>query len=1170
MYIFLQFAVKGVVMSRLFMEPIEKDWFNSMLAARNITIDGRPLYAYRITSSEYKSLLDILATRCKENLDLDELLSERGFSVLFVFFATEWYKREYIGGAWRWEDIFDKFTTKKVKNANARSNAVRSALEFLQNPISSDATGKIYFGAIIANGGLPAKYIQNKQGYLGIVGLITAALKYKLRYVVSADELLDFIEDRADNYNFADSLRNESMYQLIVDVVEKIVELKNHYSLNSKSGVITKLDAANPDWREEFPILLEDGAIRTLLDTLMQDASEIRVAQKRPFVKRFLNGNPDELFFDLDVIFPSKPVEKDYFQRYFGITEEMPQTFYLNTWDSNKTKVAKIEADLFKSDVYKILAYNNKLPVTESVILETFSPINDKNINGFKVRLAESINLSEPLVFILDEYGKYLYVGSGDVGVATSSCYVGLADDFTEIPQDLEPVNTFMVDQNKFGLYKCENKNVVIGNYEIRLNDTTKVKQYVLGGRLLQYRAKPYDAYLGLPQLYYIDEEQNYIKEPNVVYRMHNSDTILPVTECVGLVDVCCSKYGKTICKIPAFILPPETQFEYKNITNNSGDILIKNFTPAKIIPIDNKEYSVDVTENTIQFTSLAEIPPATVGFGVWFADNMGHMDISMPFPAKGFGFYDEHLSCINNSVISVNSLHGKRINIFGLPDGCYLKLNSESQHIDKHLTTIKSFAEYRLIDYEQDMRFLFEDNVEDVTLTLESSFERPARLYISKYDMTAEVRDKSIFVLAKTNVVPAENSVYAIGLLNEDAQPICLRITSDGIIDTSALETGIYVIYSAANADFSIKPFVYRHNLPNVAIDDFYKYIIWGDNKSLCNILLSELDFNYDSKLWQEIDRLSKLFIDKDIPLDAVNLWPCVANNPSLLAMYLLRGTFVKPVLDKNQSLPETIDWATKLIDMQYAGVTKMLHKFRDEMLINTALLPKDTLSDVIEKYKDFFNRTLDDMFVSHIHDNWDSKIWEYMETKFKENFEQLKYKIWDKQYYVIATVFKEVSFTLCTLMYTPQECMRVLHQNDESNSFLRSNISDWANSKTALDWSENLFGEINQMLNGYVSLVTAGYDGIKIPHNVSATLTNKCECKNTCKAPLFRFDQYPEIRSYVIHFPMFCAWLAYQGRDAYLNDPELVRTVRNFIRFHASYFVEAYRIATIILSKV
>lgn len=247
------------------------------------------------------------------------------------------------------------------------------------------------------------------------------------------------------------------------------------------------------------------------------------------------------------------------------------------------------------------------------------------------------------------------------------------------------------------------------------------------------------------------------------------------------------------------------------------------------------------------------------------------------------------------------------------------------------------------------------------------------------------------------------------------------------------------------------------------------------------------------------------------------------------------------------------------------------MLHKFRDEMLINTALLPKDTLSDVVEKYKDFFNRTLDNMFISHIHEKWNSQIWEYMETKFKENFEQLKYKIWDKQYSVIATVFKEVSFTLCTLMYAPQECIRILQQGDESNNLLCSNINDWANTgKTADKWGENLFGKINQMLNGYVSVVTDGYDGIKIPHNVSTTLTNKCECKNTCKTPLFKFDQYPEIRSYVIHFPMFCAWLAYQGKDVYVTDPELIRTVRNFIRFHVAYFVEAYRISTIILSKV
>jgi len=1165
---FLQSVTKGVVMSRLIMKQIEKDWINGMLKARNITdFDGRPLYAYRITNQEYKSLQDVLATRCKENLDLDDLLSERGFGILFVFFATEWYKREYNGCSWCWENIFDKFTTKKVKKVEVRSESVRSTFDFLKRPIPTDAIGKIYFGAIITNGGLPAKYIQNEQASSGMVSLIKSALKHKLRYVVSAEELLDFIEDKVDSYNFAGSLRNESMYQLIVEVVEKIVELKNRYRLVSKGDVITKLDAATPDWREEFPILLEDGAIRTLLDDLMEDASEIKAIQKRPIVKRFLNGNPDGLFLDLDVVFPSEPVERDYFQRYFGITGEIPPIFYLNTWDDNKTKVAKIENDWFNPDVYKIIHCGNKLPVTESIILETSSPTNDKNINGAKVRLAESIDLSEPMVFVLDEKGKYLYVGSGDVGVATSSCYIGLLDDFTEVPQDLESINTFMVNQRKFCLYKCENNNAIIGNYEIRLNDTTKTRQYVLGGRLLQYRTKPYDAYLGSPQLYYIDEEQNYIKEQNVVYRMHNSDTVLSVTECIGLVDVCCYKDGKNICKVPVFILPPETQFEYKNVASNGGDINIKNFVPAKIIPINNKEYSACVVESSIQFTSLVEIPPAAVEFGIWFADNMGHMDISMPFPAKGFGFYDEHLSCINNSVISVNGLYGKRINIFGLAHACYFSINSINQCIDKYLTATKSFAEYRLVDYEHDMRFLFEDDIEDIVLSLEENFVRPAKLYISKYDMTAEVNGNAIYVVAKTNVVPAGISIYAIDLLKEASHPICVQITSNGIVDTNSLETGIYAIYSAAGADVRIKPFVYRQNMPNAKIDDFYKYIIWGDNKSLTNILLSELSFDYGSKIWQEIDMLSKLFIDNDIPLDGINLWTCIANNQSLLVMYLLRGTFVEPKLDKNQSFPDAIDWATNLVDMQYERMTKMLSKFRDELFVNTALLSKGILSDVVKKYKDFFNVYLDNLFVDHIHDKWNSQIWDYMETKFKENFEQLKYKIWDKQYSVVASVFKEISFTLCTLMYTntQQECMRILHQNDV---LLRDNMKDWANNKTASDWSEKLFSETNQMLNGYVSDVTAGYDGIKIPHNVSTMLIN--EYKNMGKSSLFRLDQYPEIRSFVIHFPMFCAWLAYQGKDAYLNDPELIRTVRNFIRFHVAYFVEAYRISTIILSKV
>lgn len=1151
------------------MEPIEKDWLNKMMGDRQITIDGRPLYAYRITSAEYKSLQEVLSARCKEPLSLDELLEERGFSILFVFFATEWYKREYVGGFWRWDDIFSKFTTKTVKNPNRRSDAVQNALRSLKREIPQDVAGKKYFGAIITNGGLPAKYIQNNTSPLGIRGLITAALKYKLKYAVSDEDLIGYVEDRAASYNFPDSLQNESMYQLIVDVVEKVVDLKHRYNLNSKSGVITKLDAANPSWREEFPILLEDDAIRTLLNALVQDASEVKVAQKRPFVRRFLNGNFDELFLDMEISFPSKPVEKDYFVRYFSMDEDLPQTFYLHTWDNEKTKVAKIEADLFNPDVYSITSYSNKMSVTDSVVLETYSPINENNVNGFKVRLAESIDLSEPLVFIRDEKGKYVYVGSGGIGVAASVCWIGIPAD-SVAPVGLELINTFKIATQLFDLYKCDKDNVFVNGCEIRLNDTTKPKQYVLGGRLLKYRTKPYDAYMGVPQLYYVDEDQNYIKEQNIVYRRHRSEETLPLTECYGLVDVCCVKNNRVVCKLPAFIFPAETVFEYQNTLANSGEIQICNCIELNIIPANNPNYSAAVLGNIVSVKSLSDIPPANIDIGIVFPKNMGRADVELPFPAKGFGFYNEEKCSINNKVISLNDLYGKRINIFGLSDTCCLGMISESQRIDKDLPTKDLFAEYRLSDYENDIRFLLSDAGEDIVLTLADSFNRPAKLYVSKYDMVPDVGNGVVFVNIKTAVELDKVNLLAVDMFKHDAMPISIKISSDGIVDITNLKDSVYIIYTSADSRFSMKPIVYR-NIPNPKINDFYHYIIWGDSESLGRILTEELTLGFDSPVWQDIDRISQLFVNNEIPLDAINLWSCIVNSSRLLAMYLVRATFVKPYLVKEQAFTDVVKLAESLIDSQQSCGAKMLYKMRNELLVNLALMPVEILRDTISDYKNFFERVLNDVFITYIHLNYEQTLWPYMIEKMKEPYDRVKGRIFDKQYSIIAKNFKEISFVLCKLMFEPQDFFRINSENGEDYKILRSNMLDWANDKvTIMDWNSRLFGEINQMLNAYISPITDGYVGIQMPHNICDTMLLKCKQVDSKNIPLFNFNKYFEARNYVIHFPMFCAWLANGGQDSYLKNPELIKTVKNFIRFHISYFLEAYRISTIILSKV
>ncbi len=1161
-------------MGHFWMETTEKEWLNKFFSIGNREIDGRPLYKYRLTSAEYENLRQVLAGRCSGPDSLDDLLSDFGFRMLFVFFATEWYKREYSGGTWRWEDIFSRFTRKTVRNVANRSNAVREGFKSLKIEIPEEGAGKRFFGAVITNGGLPAKYIQNNRSPLGIVGLITATLKYKLKYCVSSDELYDYIEDRAIGYNFPDSLRNENMYLLIVDVVEKVVELKSRYNINSKIGAITKLDNANPEWREEFPILLEDEAIRTLLNSLMQDASEVKVAQKRPFVRRFLNGNQEDLFLDAEIVFPSKPIENDYFTRYFAMGEDLPNVFYLNTWDDSKTRIAKIEVDFFKSDVYTISSYGNKLPATESIVLETYSPTNEKNINGFKLRLAEGIDLEDPLVFIADEKGNFVYVGSGDVGVADSVCWIGLPANAI-VSEGLEYENSFKVSDKIFNLYKCEKSNVIINGCEIRLNDTTRAKQYVLGGRLLQYRTKPYDAYLGLPQLYYMDEEQNYIKEQNVVYRKHRSEEVVEITYACGLVDVCCIKNDRVICRLPVFTLPQESLFKYDNVTSTGGSICLEIAGSVELIPVNNPEYSAVVSGNTIDFQSLTAIPPAVAAFCLVFPNGMGRMDVEMPFPAKGFGFYDENQTSINNSVISLNNLYGKRINVFGLDHKCFVSFSSGVTRIGRDLLTKNSFAESRLIDYENDIRFLFGNSNEDITLSIEDAFSRPVRLYVSKYDMIAEIHDGNAFIVCQTEA-KAENAIlYAIDILGNNVKPVQLSITLEGVVDTSKLGSGCYIVYSSEGSDFSLRPFVYRKDII-VRLGDFYRCIVFGDNQGLINILRDELAADYDSILWNEIDKLSKLFIDNKIPLDALNLWSCIAKVPKFLAAYILRGMFAKPCFNKELSLQDAIRMADILVDTQYDCAASMLYKLRNELLVNLALLPKDILSDAVFRYRHFFDKFLDDMFIEYVHSGYNQELWYYMTEKFRPSFVDLKNKIWDKQYTIVATVFKEISFVLCTFMYfdlkkSPSDFMKKIQSIDSTQNLLRMNLFDWSNDDNGAEaWGDKLFNELSKMLNPYISPDTDEVIGMAIPHTVCEEFISKCKCENTCRAPLFRFERYPESRSYVIHFPMFCAWLANQGQDAYLQNQELLQTVKNFIRFHISYFTEAYRISTIILSKV
>src|SRR5262249_22281280 len=56
-----------------------------------------------------------------------------------------------------------------------------------------------------------------------------------------------------------------------------VLGLKRKTALDSAQGAIEKLDACDPDWRQKFPLPIEDNQARGLIEQLVKDAATVRI-----------------------------------------------------------------------------------------------------------------------------------------------------------------------------------------------------------------------------------------------------------------------------------------------------------------------------------------------------------------------------------------------------------------------------------------------------------------------------------------------------------------------------------------------------------------------------------------------------------------------------------------------------------------------------------------------------------------------------------------------------------------------------------------------------------------------------------------------------------------------------------------------------------------------------
>jgi hypothetical protein len=268
------------------MKEESQRWLQLFLEERDLDRpDGRELYRYRAEEQEFLAVESVLRkwlVALPQNCSLARLADDQLFASLFVLYASEWWRRRYNGTGVAWDPIIDDLRCSHIAwSPQQRSRCVEMGLKRWQCRVRRQG-GYRFILSIALQGGLPMRLVAEGRGRLGKL------LKRILHLCsdITGDSYQEAAEVREqDIYGWIESLekmlpksfRQPVIYHLLTEIIVTVLRLKTEAELTSSEDALNKLDQQVPDWRDQFPLPLEDDHAQGLIAQLLRDAAEVVV-----------------------------------------------------------------------------------------------------------------------------------------------------------------------------------------------------------------------------------------------------------------------------------------------------------------------------------------------------------------------------------------------------------------------------------------------------------------------------------------------------------------------------------------------------------------------------------------------------------------------------------------------------------------------------------------------------------------------------------------------------------------------------------------------------------------------------------------------------------------------------------------------------------------------------
>lgn len=942
--------------------------------------DGRPLYQYRMTETEFQDLTALLKTISSLSKDLNEISRLGTFAESFVLYAAEWWRRYYDGSGFSWEPIL----TSVDANASGWSQAARSAciqrgfqwwgLELL------NSRGLRFLGSVALQGGLPLSLLASAQGKIG--QMLKRVLQLARSEHVTQNALEGWVESL--QHHLPQTYRRPEIVALLADMAWSTLQLSREAGLSSAHESIAILDRRIPQWRQRFPLPMEDQHAQGLLEQLIKEASAVRTAAPRAFLplERYLEQGDDEWIVHSQLLLPEElPVTQ--IHACFGIDNQS----LTRAIDIGLTIGEKAQSLTFRKmadrESYRgtraVWGCDGSLAAREHVL--TLATPDGRHFNT-QVPKGGELDLNLPWVFS-DSNGQYRFIRQGGGNLAAADALVLLPSVWTIVDSSGKHAILGRTTNPSAMVVKVSEELRATSHdgleFRLRLGraDEQDETLELIGNRSWHAFTSPTQVFLGKPDLYRCAADGRRIGKVE-------GGWTTPRTTLVGF------RIGPLQMRYPAsgdiryrsrvLVLPPDAELAAEFKESRAGALRFKRWglASARVLTTGIQQgFAQEGKDLLLNVQGAPGMPlPVSLQLELHWAHTSDPVHLTVPFPVQGVrAFNGSGVELRSGSSIAVQHLAGVRLRVaLGLTHlRCKLELELGGKARQKN---VRQFAlqsqagalqlELRLIDYIDDIQQLFSaDDTTDaqVYVTCKIGNQDGFRLSLTRYAGHI-AREGDLIMLAHQALVDlSPDALLNIPLCAlrleapaEEAlvlEPLRSENVASGSWDfTPALsESGSWLVYPGPSSSLPFRPTLCPVAGPAEASSKLTQAfaIPSGERFAAIDAVLATMAADYTVPDWQDVEQLITQI--GHLPLPTLDLWKRFAHSPDAMAALALRfGKLPAGFLDR---FANELSFAWELVPFScwLDGIQKLKQQCEREYANTAGVIFEQHLNNQIDR---------------------------------------------------------------------------------------------------------------------------------------------------------------------------------------------------------------------------